>query len=209
MNPRLAGQFRQPRGLAGWFVSSLMLRMNAFVYPAIEAWAGFRAGQRVLEIGYGPGDGIRYLCGRHDLRMDGIDFSHLMRRRASRRNRRLIRSGQVDLIQGDFLRHDFGTARYDRIIFANVSYFWADLEPPFTRIHDLLAEGGSLVFYMADRSVLEANPLGATAVFHRHATGDVLHALERAGFSQVSARPVRDGSGKYLVVQGVRGAILS
>lgn len=142
MHPVFAPHFRKPRGLLGLLAARYMLKRNGFVYESIEAFADFRDGQSVLEIGYGPGYGLGYLLSRHGISLDGIDFSPLMFRKASRANRAFIEAGRLRLRCGDILADGSELGIYDRVVFANVLYFWDDLDAAFSAIKARLARVG-------------------------------------------------------------------
>ena len=87
-------QFGRPRGWVGGVVGHLMALTNGAMNRAALARLELARGERVLEIGYGPGRTLRkvarYLEGGF---VAGLDHSPVMARQAVRRNRRLIRAG--------------------------------------------------------------------------------------------------------------------
>jgi SAM-dependent methyltransferase len=203
-NPIFAPQFKNPKGIPGALVSKVMRDNNFFVYPGIERHADFRDGQRVLEIGYGPGTGIEYFLSKYALEIDGIDVSRLMYREASKRNRRAIARGSLRLYHGVFETYPCGDNAYDRIIFANVVYFWDDLNAVFGKIRASLKPGGILAFYMSDKTALDKNPVADNPVFIKYTVKDVCAVLERARFSDVRANGIVDGANGYVVISAAK-----
>ena len=98
-------QFRQPSGLLGRLISTLMKKGNMPHYEALFNVMNVKKEDKVFEIGYGPGKGIEALLEKVDCYLEGIDFSSLMHKEANRRNMRYVLSGKADLYLGDFLRY--------------------------------------------------------------------------------------------------------
>lgn len=87
-----------PQGLGGALAGRLMARKNR----ERIAWAvrelAIRSGDRVLEIGYGPGVAVEEILSRvPDCEIYGLDPSTVMHAQAARRNRRAVESGKVTL----------------------------------------------------------------------------------------------------------------
>jgi SAM-dependent methyltransferase len=200
MHPVFAPHFKKPRGLFGLLAARYMLKRNGFVYQGIERFAEFSDGLSVLEIGYGPGYGLGYLLSKHAIAIDGIDFSPLMFRKATRANRSFIEAGRLRLRCGDILAEGKELGSYDRVVFANVLYFWDDLDAAFTAVKARLAPGGRLVFYMSNKSRLEKGALTSAPVFHHYDSKEVMGSLERSGFRDVEEHRIVDDSGDFLIV---------
>jgi ubiquinone/menaquinone biosynthesis C-methylase UbiE len=84
-----------------------------------------RPGDRVFEIGFGPGLAIRELSRiAHEGYVCGIDHSELMLRQASRRNADGIRRGVVDLRLGSVDARPVFDAPFDKILAVNALPFW-------------------------------------------------------------------------------------
>src|SRR5690606_40261299 len=88
-------QFAHPRGRLGWFVGHLMAWKNG----ARSRWAldllSPRPGERILEVGFGPGVDVRRLLERvgESGFVAGVDVSVEMVRQARARNRAAIAAG--------------------------------------------------------------------------------------------------------------------
>src|SRR5690349_15648460 len=135
----IASHFRKPEGLPGIFTSNLMVKGNQKNYDRLLEGLDLQPHKTLLEIGYGPGIGIRMIaeicptCTIH-----GIDFSRLMYKRAGKYNQQYIDAGRVQLQYGDFLRVPVAQRDYDRIFCLNVVYFWNELREPFEKVYSLL-----------------------------------------------------------------------
>ena len=81
-------QLRKPSGYYGRMVSRIMNRRNKLFYERIIRELDIKSGEKVFEIGYGPGLGINMIATTiTDCSISGIDFSELMYREAFKRNK--------------------------------------------------------------------------------------------------------------------------
>lgn len=145
MFEKIAEQFRKPSGFWGKIVSGLMIKGNRPAYDVLLKDMDVQSGEKVLEIGYGPGIGIHLLATAINCQIYGVDFSELMHKKASKRNKKVIASGNVNLLFGDFVETQINTDGFDKVFCLNVVYFWDDLMPPFVKIRSLLKEGGHFI----------------------------------------------------------------
>ena len=204
MKKIIASQLRKPAGFFGKVIGRMLSKNNQFAYQSLDAHLSMSSGMRALEIGYGPGTGLRYFLTKYAIRIDGIDFSELMYRNASKTNARHIREGRANLRFGDFLDEPFEDELYDRVYFANVTYFWKDLHQPFAKISRLLKKNGKLVFYMTDKSFLENNGVTKTDFFHKHDCADVMGILVDHGFTDINRHAISDTNTAFLVVEATK-----
>jgi len=141
-----SNQARKPTGLFGRFVSPLIFikgnaEMNAFMFDSLS----LRENDRILEIGFGPGELIHAMARRVDSgRVEGVDFSDTMLGIAQKKNRHHIKTGKVRLHLGDFDAMPFDSRRFNTIITVNTVYFWPRPEATIAKIAGLLAPGGRL-----------------------------------------------------------------
>ena len=97
-------QFGHPRravgAVAGWVMAHRRSNRerNAWVVSLLEV----QAGDRVLEIGFGPGVAIAELSRRvgPSGSVCGVDHSDVMLRQATKRNAAAVQAGQVTLARG-------------------------------------------------------------------------------------------------------------
>lgn len=160
---------------------------------AIDA-LDIRAGDEILELGFGPGNAIGTLAALAPLgRIHGIDKSPLMLARARRRNMREIRSGHVVLKQGSFDDLPLPDASVDKILAVNVVYFWDDARPVLAEVRRVLRPGGLLSIYATDVSAMRrwkfAGP-GTHRTFDRHTLAELLQSGGFAG-DEIDVRKIR------------------
>lgn len=183
---KLSLQFRRPDGFLGKIISGLMKKGNRPVYENLIEYMEIKQGEKMLEIGYGPGLGIDLiLTGFPSVSINGVDFSELMYKEASERNKKLIEGGRVKLQYGDFLEAAVDGKDFDRVYFTNVIYFWNDIQKPFEKIYSLLKKGGSVNFYMAGKDYLEKQMITNQETFNKYSIEQVKDTLTAAGFINI------------------------
>jgi cyclopropane fatty-acyl-phospholipid synthase-like methyltransferase len=176
-------QFKKPTGFLGKIISTLMIKGNRSAYETVIKELKIQANDKILEIGYGPGIGINLISERFETcDIYGIDFSELMFRRASKRNKKFIDSNRVHLLFGDFVETGISTVGFDKIFCINVVYFWDNLQKPFERVKSLLIDNGIFCFYMAWKDDLAKLKFTEDDIFNKYSIEEVLDALKSAGF---------------------------
>ncbi|PZG06242.1 class I SAM-dependent methyltransferase [Nonomuraea aridisoli] len=176
----IVNQFGHPRGAAGRVVGWVMAhrpsnrRRNVWAAGLLDV----RPGDRVLEIGFGPGVAVAELSRRvgESGHVHGIDRSAVMLRQASRRNAAAIRSGRVTLTLGEAERLPLD-GPFDAILAVNTLGHWT---APAERLADLrarLAPGGRIAIVSQPRAK------GATRDTSLEAARRIGDLLVAAGFS--------------------------
>ena len=181
----IAWQFKKPTGLFGMLTSNLMIKGNRSNYEILLIDLDIQPHDKILEIGYGPGIGIRLIAEKcNSCVIHGIDFSKLMYKRASNLNKKYIHDNKVRLLLGDFLTLEIDLKDYDKVFCLNVVYFWNDLLQPFEKIRSLLKKGGIFCFYMAHKDFL-IKKKSPDKIFNKHSIEQVTEALKKTGFSRI------------------------
>jgi cyclopropane fatty-acyl-phospholipid synthase-like methyltransferase len=181
----IASQFKRPTGLLGIWSSNQMVKNNQKNYDRLIMDLDLQPQDKLLEIGYGPGIGIRIIAERcSTCTVHGIDFSQLMYKRASKYNKRFIDAGRVSLQYGDFLQVPVTYDDYNKIFCLNVVYFWNELKEPFTNIFSSLKKGGSFHMYMADEKTLVKLKV-PDSVFNKYSIEQIEEVLRVVGFESV------------------------
>ena len=184
---RLIGnQFRRPAGLLGRIISRIMIKGNSYEYDKLIPELDIRPNQRLLEIGYGHGLGIERISSKYDCFVDGIDFSELMLKEATKRNRNHIQNKKVELFHGDFLVAKMNPDKYDRVFCLNVIYFWDNLDLPFLKIKTALKDGGLLCMFMAHKDFIAKMKFTLDGIFNKYAIDEVVSKLISAGFVDIT-----------------------
>lgn len=165
------------------FSSNIMIKGNKANYERPIKDLDLKPGDKLLEIGYGPGVGINMIaraCSSYTIH--GIDFSKLMYRRARKYNKQYLDDDAMVLQQGDFLNTAVVNNEYDKIYCLNVAYFWNELREPFKKVISLLKAGGTFHIYIADKEALKTAP---DTVFNKYSREQVVEALKSVGYGNV------------------------
>ena len=185
----LAGQFRKPRGLLGRYISGAMLERNRQAYDWLFSNSDIGPDDRVLEIGFGPGHGIKRVLdtvSNGNGFVAGLDFSSTMCKKARASIRRHPAREKAQLEFGDAAGQPFADASFDTLFAVNVVYFWKDLSAVFKELRRVLRPGGRAVLYFSDAACLKEMPIADESVFNYYDSEYIVDALRAAGFTDVS-----------------------
>jgi cyclopropane fatty-acyl-phospholipid synthase-like methyltransferase len=183
---KIGMQFKKPTGVLGKIVSNLMIIGNRSAYETVIKDLAIQPNDKILEIGYGPGIGIDLIAKKFEsCDIYGIDFSGLMYRRATRRNKQVIKKNRVHLLFGDFVETEISMNCFDKIFCINVVYFWNDLQKPFERVKSLLKDDGMFCFYMAKKDDLNKLKFTKDDIFNKYSIEQILKALKSVEFKEV------------------------
>ncbi|MCK9617494.1 MAG: class I SAM-dependent methyltransferase [Lentimicrobiaceae bacterium] len=184
---RLIGnQFRKPTGLLGKITSRIMIKNNTIEYDQVIPELEIKQNDRILEIGYGHGIGVDKILSNYDCFISGIDFSKLMFKEATKRNKKYIESKKAELFYGNFLSTEMAPDSYNKVFCLNVIYFWDKLEEPFLKIKTLLKEDGVLCMYMAHKDYINKMKFTKDDIFNKYTIEEVLDKLKSVGFEDIS-----------------------
>ena len=182
-------QAEHPHGLGGRVMGHLMAWLNDDMNRHVLEQLDVRPGQRVLEVGFGPGRTLERLAQRQTL-VCGVDPSATMRSQASARNRAALRAGAMELHQGTASALPYPDAYFDRACAINCYLFFADPDADLRELRRVLRADGRLVLGLRARE-------GGRGPFHRmgltreELTSEV-DRVERVGFSvRLDVTPVR------------------
>lgn len=184
----IGNQFRKPTGFLGKIVARIMIKGNRAAYDKIIPELAIAPEDKILEIGYGHGLGIGLIASGYNCSITGIDFSELMFREASKRNKKHIDAQKVELFLGDFLSTDIGSEKFDKIFCINVIYFWNNLNEPFIKVRQGLKDGGMFCLYMVSRDHLEKMRFTKGGIFNRYSIDEVVDCLEITGFKDIECK---------------------
>jgi SAM-dependent methyltransferase len=182
----LKDQFARPHGLIGHIVGRVMASTNR----DLDHWAcqagGVAFGQRVLDVGCGPGVALQASLEVGAARVVGIDPSPVMVAQATARNRGAIADGRCIVRDGDSDRLPADLAPFDRILSVNSFQFWSEPVAALRAMAALLAPEGRLVVVLQPRWVRRAGDVADVAL-------NVRRSMHEAGRSdpEVELRPMR------------------
>lgn len=140
----IVSQFRHPRGVLGRIVGFILagrgsnLVRNRWTVDLLDP----KGGERVLEIGCGPGVALQLCLSRASVSAVGVDHSQLMIAQAGRRNRKAAAAGRLTLVQGTIDDVSAALGPFDKVFSINVIQF-VDRAGFVARVRSLLKAGGT------------------------------------------------------------------
>lgn len=135
--------FAMPTGLPGRLAGRIMLWTNR--QQDLLQLLDVQPGERVLEVGYGPGGLIGLLRATRAVRICGVDPSPQMREAAARRYRAELAAGRIDLRLGTAEHTGFADAEFDRVVSVNNVAIWPDLAAGLRELYRVTRTGGRLL----------------------------------------------------------------
>jgi ubiquinone/menaquinone biosynthesis C-methylase UbiE len=145
-----------------------------------------QSGDRVLEVGFGPGLAIeRAAALARKGKVVGIDHSELMLRQARRRNAAAIANGTVELLRGSTDHLPLFSVRFDKVFAVNVYMFWADPVASLTALRAVMNPGGTIAL------ALQPRQQGATNEDARKVAERMAGSLASAGFEKLRVEMIR------------------
>ncbi len=185
----IAGKFRNPTGFLGRLVGNAMAGNNE---PAVN-WTisllDIQPNDRILEIGFGSGVGIEYAAQKADKGfVAGIDLSKTMVQVASRRNADAIKTGQVDLQQGEVSSLPFEDETFDKAVTIHCIYFWNHPIDCLQEVRRTLKPGGLLAITILPKETWikqQKPPVPPPDLFTLYNSPEVAQLLSDAGFREV------------------------
>jgi SAM-dependent methyltransferase len=152
---RVGAQLRRPSGPLGRVAGAAMRRINREPYRLALAALEVRPDDQVLELGFGPGEGVRALAAFANRGVVwGVDHSEAMVAQATARNADAVARDQVRLRLARFESLPLDDATVDRVLAVNVAYFWDDGGAVLREIGRVLRPGGRLSVYVTDAAVM-------------------------------------------------------
>jgi SAM-dependent methyltransferase len=176
----LRAQFGRPTGVWGGMAGRIMAHRSSN-NERIRWTLGLldiQPGDRILEIGFGPGVAIAQASAlAADGFVAGIDHSEVMVRQAARRNGEALRHGRVALRLGSAMNLPTFDQPFDKIFTINSIHFWSEPVDCLRALGRLLRPGGLLAVTIQPRS-RRATPETTKVIGE-----ELVMKLERAGFS--------------------------
>jgi SAM-dependent methyltransferase len=177
-------QLYRPTGLLGAVVGWIMAnrRSNVERTQWTVSLLGIKDGDRVLELGFGPGVaiGMSAAAAGPNGRVVGIDHSTVMFAQATRRNKALIDQGRVDLRLGSLAQLEGLPSPFDKVFSSNVLQFQQDKTSVLTSVLLVMRPGGRIATTFHPRLP------GATAQDVRAFAAELLRTLTDVGFVRPS-----------------------
>ncbi|RWR06265.1 class I SAM-dependent methyltransferase [Siminovitchia fortis] len=174
------GQFGKPAGPIGKFFGWMMDKYNKVEHEETIQILDLQPDDHVLEIGYGTGQAIRLAVDKiQNGKIVGVDHSDAMFEVASRKNKKWIHQGIVDLLVGDAGKLDFGEKSFDKVYSIHCIYFWEQPESNLKEIYRVLKNKGIIAITVRT---------GKGEVYEKFTDSNVKKWLENCGFKNVTIK---------------------
>jgi SAM-dependent methyltransferase len=185
-------QLAHPTGVGGCAVGYAMAIANRQpIHVAINALA-IVPNDVVLELGFGPGRAVAKLAALAlSGRVLGIDHSSAMLAQASRYNRCAIAIGRVRLEQGRFDHLPLPGGSVDKILAANVAYFFRDNGTEMREANRVLRPGGTIAIYVTDKSSMAGWRFAQKETHRAFDDDDLITLIRLGGFTDDAITIVR------------------
>jgi ubiquinone/menaquinone biosynthesis C-methylase UbiE len=184
----VASQFRKPSGLLGRLIGNGMARRNELESRWTVDLLNIQPDMHVLEIGFGPGVAIQYASEKTvQGHVSGIDYSKTMVQSAHNRNATMVKSGRVDLRQGDVSALPYENDTFERVFTIHCIYFWSEPTTCLREIWRVLRVNGILAITILpkDKWLLHRSRQPSTDVFTLYNSDEVTRLLTDVGFQDV------------------------
>ncbi len=145
-------QFGAPRGLRGRLAAHVVARLTGEANRWMVDCLGVGPGDRMLDVGCGPGLAVAYAAETVGARVVGVDASDVMVRQARRRNRRGIRDGRVEIHRADASALPFPDSSFTVAGSLNSLQFWPAPRKGLAELHRVVRAGGRLAVVLMARS---------------------------------------------------------
>ncbi|HJV08224.1 MAG TPA: methyltransferase domain-containing protein [Acidimicrobiales bacterium] len=154
-------------------------------------------GDRVIDVGCGPGMGVAYAAGAGAHRVAGVDASPVMVRHAGRRNRAAVAQGRVEIRRADALRLPYADGAFTKAGSLNSLQFWRSPEAGLAELCRVLVPGGrAVVVLMARGDEPAAGPVPWVEA--------TVEAMQAAGFAGVGVASRTFGGVVHRALLGYR-----
>lgn len=174
-------QFEKPEGVLGKLAGKIMSNENKDLNEWTISLLQPREHSRLLEVGFGPGVGIEYVCKAHPTcQIVGYDVSDVMKDQAEARNKAFIQEGRVKLIEGPITSADESSPRFDGVYSVNSILIWKDPINDLKKIKTLMKEKARIAI------TLQPHEKGANDEMTKEIGKIISLYLKEAGFSQIT-----------------------
>lgn len=181
-------QFSKPEGLLGSFVGKLMAatgkEKNRWTISNLE----IKEDDYILEIGFGPGVAVEMAAKIATKgKIVGVDYSSVMLKQATKRNKNAIIDKQVQLLQADANNLPTFDMKFDKVYSINSIIFWKDPIKTLKHVKSCMKDGGIIAI------TIHPYQKGDTEKVVKNFGANIRHYLSEAGFTdiQVEYKPIK------------------
>lgn len=180
----IARQGRRPSGLLGHIVAKVMARETKTENDRTLELLELCGDDDVFEIGFGHGATLHRAAQIvRTGHLAGADFSEVMVNIATRRYRRSISEGRMELKLADTAKLPFRDGSFDKAYCVHTIYFWVNLEEHLREVHRVLRPTGRFVLCFRPSEDPNASASFPSSIYHFPTLAEAKAALQLSGFS--------------------------
>ncbi len=190
-------QFGNPSGVLGRFIGNRMARGNAYDAQWTISLLDIQPQDRILEIGFGPGVSTQ-MAGERASKgfVAGIDHSEAMVQLAGKRNANAIRSGRMELKQGEVYSLPYPDRSFDRAYSLHSIYFWPSPVDCLKEIKRVLKPDGLLAITIQPKDRWKPNV--DVSIMTLYFGNDLAALFSEAGYRNVRVEVPAPGDHRFL-----------
>lgn len=151
---------------------------------------------KVLEIGFGPGHGIKYSLRTGTQngtgKFVGVDFSKAMCDDARRRFSNDIASGKVEILNDDVAAMSLPDNEFDKVFHTNCHLYWPDLDAACNELYRVMKPNSDMVTVM---NLIRIRKITGNMKVLKHAKNlapePYMESLSSAGFTGIDILEVK------------------
>lgn len=181
----IGAQLRLPHGMAGRLTGHAMRLANARANALAVARLAPEKGERILELGCGPGQALRRILAHDVAHAMGIDHSAIMIAQARRNNADAMAGGRLSLCYGDITTLPLDDASMDGVLAVNVAYFMRDASG-IAEARRVLKPGGRLVLYVTSAEAMRSWRFAGPHTHRLFTPAELIALLNAGGFATSS-----------------------
>jgi ubiquinone/menaquinone biosynthesis C-methylase UbiE len=179
----IARQAGRPSGLVGRALGALMAVETRALNDEVLRRLAIAPGERILEIGFGHGRTLERAALAHpDARFAGADHAADMVAALSRRARRLVEAGRLEVRAADSATLPWPDGAFDGAYAVHTIYFWLRPERDLAEIRRVLRPGGRLLLGFKERTP-EVEAAFPAETYTYRSTAEVEAVARATGFA--------------------------
>ncbi|MDD6328249.1 MAG: class I SAM-dependent methyltransferase [Eubacteriales bacterium] len=188
----IGSQFGNPHGFVGAVCCLCMNVINQKMYNKIVSLMDAKDGEAILDIGYGNGFLLREINKNFKVKMHGIDISEDMKAIATKRNRRAMQDGRLELQVGNCCELPYEDNMFSTVTSVNTIYFWEDTVKGLSEIKRVLKPGASFLNVVYTKEWLDKMSITKKG-FKKYGSEDLVSLGKQAGFENIQVKDIVKG----------------
>ncbi|MFC0190231.1 class I SAM-dependent methyltransferase [Fictibacillus aquaticus] len=174
-------KFEKPTGVIGKIAGRYMAVENKSLNKWTASLLDIRDGDKLVEVGYGPGKGIEYICRAYqNVSLTGYDISADMKELAESRNSDYIKERRVTLYSRSVAEASEQPETFDKAYSVNSILIWKDPVNDLRVIKEWLKPNGQIAI------TLQPHEKGATDETAEENGKVISLYLKQAGFQNIT-----------------------